>query len=330
MVGKAIDIINDFQVDLIHVNSVAPCQWMTLAAAFKRIPILGHYHTQYQTRERFLSLSHWVDKVVGVSQDVINPYLNDHCNDGHCEVVYNGIDYQFFQKQKSINLKKAFNISETDFALLSVGSLIDRKGYRDLIKSISILLKRQHNVKCVIVGGGPEESTLKQLVEQLKLGDNVFLTGQRYDVGRFYNSRFNAFISTSYNEAFGLVNIEAAFCNKAIIAPDVDGLNEVFTASLNAELFLSNDPNIIADSVEKVMLSPEYLELIKQHGNSLAYKKFTVHRYVYKFEQIYNDLLKNYTRLTPGVGQYLKSLFKNWQDSSRKNKIRATLQERSM
>jgi len=326
LVNKAIRLIDDYDIDLIHVNSVAPCQWMSIAARIKNIPVLGHYHTQYQTRERFLSLSHWVDEVVGVSKDVIKTYQKDGCNKDNCRVIYNGIDYHAFTNETPHDLDDMYGIKEDDFALVSVGSLIQRKGYDDLIKAIGLLVEQGMQVKCVIIGGGPEEHTLKELITQLSLDNHVFLAGQRYDVGRFYNSAFDAFISASRNEAFGLVNVEAAFCEKPVIAPDVDGLNEVFTPNVSAELFASNDPEVIAQSIAKVIQNRDYLNTLKVEGTKLAYEKFTIERYVDQFESLYTELLNSETTSTPTLIEYGRSFIKGWQNRNRPNATDALLE----
>ena len=326
LVSKAIKMIDDYGIDLIHINSVAPCQWMSIAARIKHIPVLGHYHTQYQTRERFLSLSHWVDEIVGVSRDVIKTYQNAGCNNDNCRVIYNGINYHDLRHQAPHNLADMFAIKNSDFSLLSVGSLVQRKGYDDLIKAIALLVKQGLQVKCVIVGGGPEKYKLKQLITRLALQHNVFLAGQRYDVGRFLNSTFDAFISASRNEAFGLANLEAAFCAKPVIAPDIDGLNEVFTANVSAELFASNEPEVIAQSIKKVIHQRDYLTSLQHEGTKLAYEKFTIERYVSQFEELYRSLLTNHQTSTPSMIEYLRSLIRGWQNRNRSRNRDSILQ----
>lgn len=321
MVSKALDLIDGYGIDVIHANSVAPCRWMAIAARLRNIPIIGHYHTRYQTRERYLSLSHWVDKIVGVSNDVVRPYIQDNCNQGNTRVIYNGIDYQMFHADSPLDLAKMFGIEANDFSLLSVGSLIERKGYQDLILAIDCLVKNGSSVKCVIVGGGPDEERLNKLISECGLQRNVFLTGQRYDVGRFYNSSFSAFISASRNEAFGLVNIEAAFCNKAVIAPDVDGLNEIFSHGQSAELFASNDPQIIANAIDHVSKRKGYRKMLQVNASQLAHEKFTVSRYVRQFEALYGELLDQTSSTRPSLAGFIKSFYRGWRFSQKQQRL---------
>lgn len=59
------------------------------------------------------------------------------------------------------------------FQILSVGYLIERKGFEYLIKAMQNVLKKYANVKLKIVGSGPLEGDLKSLINDLNLDKNV-------------------------------------------------------------------------------------------------------------------------------------------------------------
>ncbi len=61
--------------------------------------------------------------------------------------------------------------------LLSVGRLVEIKGFSDLIRAVAILRDRGLEVTCDIVGHGPLRSELESLVKILDLTDVVRLTG---------------------------------------------------------------------------------------------------------------------------------------------------------
>ncbi|MEZ5225745.1 MAG: glycosyltransferase [Acidimicrobiales bacterium] len=60
--------------------------------------------------------------------------------------------------------------------LLSVGRLVEKKGFRFLIEAMAAVDDR---VRLEIVGDGPERSHLEQMIDDLELGDRVALVGRR-------------------------------------------------------------------------------------------------------------------------------------------------------
>ncbi len=88
--------------------------------------------------------------------------------------VYNGLDLTpFIEARSRANRIKALG------GILSVGRLIEKKGYDDLINACGFLRDRGLAFKCRIVGEGPLEETLKAQITRLKLQGQVELTGPR-------------------------------------------------------------------------------------------------------------------------------------------------------
>ena len=86
--------------------------------------------------------------------------------------VYNGLDLQpFIEARAKADRSKAVG------GILSVGRLIEKKGYDDLISACALLRDRGFKFKCRIVGEGPLEADLKSQISNLKLENEVILTG---------------------------------------------------------------------------------------------------------------------------------------------------------
>lgn len=65
------------------------------------------------------------------------------------------------------------------FELLSVGSLLEKKGHAYLIEAVAALRRAGHEVHCRIVGGGPLHAELARLIQSLEVDDAVELCGPR-------------------------------------------------------------------------------------------------------------------------------------------------------
>lgn len=86
--------------------------------------------------------------------------------------VYNGLDLERLAAARG----KA-DRARASGGILSVGRLIEKKGFDDLITACGILRDKGVPFHCRIVGEGPLEEKLKAEIETLKLGGAVTLTG---------------------------------------------------------------------------------------------------------------------------------------------------------
>ena len=86
--------------------------------------------------------------------------------------VYNGLDVAPFMEARA----KARRAGAAG-GILSVGRLIEKKGYDDLVRACALMRDRGLKFKCRIVGEGPLEADLKAQISNLKLQDEVLLTG---------------------------------------------------------------------------------------------------------------------------------------------------------
>jgi glycosyltransferase involved in cell wall biosynthesis len=121
-------------------------------------------------------LSHKIDeaKFVITISDYNKRYLQAYANTldptPKIHTVHCGIDVQKF----SLTHDKPLN---DEPVILSVGRLVEKKGYVYLIKACKRLVERGYNFRCVIVGSGPQETCLKHMVLESHLSDHVIFTG---------------------------------------------------------------------------------------------------------------------------------------------------------
>jgi glycosyltransferase involved in cell wall biosynthesis len=69
--------------------------------------------------------------------------------------------------------------------LLNVARMVKGKGQAEIVRALARLKGRK--VAAVIIGGGPEERSLKQLAAELGVADRVYFPGPRTDLHNFYS-----------------------------------------------------------------------------------------------------------------------------------------------
>ncbi len=90
--------------------------------------------------------------------------------------VFNGIHFDEAQVKAD---EPEFNGTEEPPRIVSVGRLVEKKGFPDLLRACALLRERGVKFGCDIVGGGPLDSALRAMVSELGLGDCVVMHGPR-------------------------------------------------------------------------------------------------------------------------------------------------------
>lgn len=95
--------------------------------------------------------------------------------------------------------------------VIFVGRLLAHKNADALIKAIAIIKTTKPDIRCLIVGGGPERTALETLVVQLGVQANVEFTGEVATHSEVYAlmKASKMLVLPSVREGFGLVAVEA-------------------------------------------------------------------------------------------------------------------------
>ena len=306
---QALQLIRRHKVSLIHINSGGPCQWMTLASRMSGVPCLAQIHCCYSQRDRFVLFTHLANRISCVSQAVADGYTMDK-QSVPVTINHNGIDQERFSHHTDINIREVYNFKPDDFILLSVGSLIKRKGYDKLVQAVAQLHQQGFAIRLILIGEGSERRSLENLVKQYKLSDSIIFAGEQKMVGGYYRAEFDAFISTTRVEAFGLVNAEAAMHGLPVIAPNIDGLKDIFTKPEHAQFISRDTTEDIATAIKHLYENPERRKSIAQSGQQRIKQHFLIQ---HNMERLLNDyclLMNNTTKKERRVGvlSYLKEL----------------------
>lgn len=169
------------------------------------------------------------------------------------EVLLNFIDTE------SIVRKSAEAIPENeftgDFKILSVGRLVEQKGYDVAIQSAKILKERGVRFQWYVIGDGQLQSKLGQLIRDLSLEDCFHLLGRK-DNPFPYERQCDLFVQSSRSEGYSISIIEAKALCKPIIVSDIPSNREQIRDGVNG-LFTSLDSGELAERIEFLYRNPE-------------------------------------------------------------------------
>jgi glycosyltransferase involved in cell wall biosynthesis len=151
-------------------------------------------------------------------------------------IIHWGIDDQKFENP------------ERDIDLLAVGSLIPLKNYSLLIKLIAELKNTYPNLKCKLIGTGPELSKLKNLAKEKGISENIEFTGllSRREIFKLMQ-KSKIFVHPSTFEGSGYVFAEALVNGMNIVSFNVG------YAQPHSKWFIANDELDFINIVQKLL-----------------------------------------------------------------------------
>src|SRR3989338_8643780 len=166
------------------------------------------------------------------------------------EVVPNGVDMNNLKSQIS-NLK---NTNKNEKIIITVSRLEKKNGVDILIKAIKRL-----QAQLLIVGNGSMEGKLRQLVQDLGIGEKVEFVGNVHpDRVNEYLKKADIFVRPSKSEGLGSAFLEAMSAGIPVIGTRVGGIPD-FLKDRETGLFCNiDDPEDLAEKIQ-ILLNDDTL-----------------------------------------------------------------------
>jgi L-malate glycosyltransferase len=180
--------------------------------------------------------------------------------------------------------------AKADIVIGTVKSLDTIYGIRYLVKAFSIVKQRQPRLplRLLLVGSGPEESTLKKLVARLGLEQDTVFTGRiPHDQVPEYQNMLSISVSVSTEESFGVAVLEASACEKPVIVSAVGGLPEVVDDGVTGLVVPPRDPVSTADAIERLALDGELRTRMGIAGRARVISRYEWQACVHAMEAVY-------------------------------------------
>jgi glycosyltransferase involved in cell wall biosynthesis len=189
-------------------------------------------------------------------------------------VIPSGYAVSRFKPKPTQKCRKKLNLPPNKKIILFVGHLIKRKGPDYLIKAIKLVIKKNKNIACYIIGGGVLETELKNLAIKLNLKDFVFFVGMRKpkEVPLWMNA-CDILVLPSLNDGFPNVLTEAIACRKPVIGTKVGGIPDI----------INNDVGYIVEPKDMNNLAKRILQALDKKWDKGKLiersKKFSVNNF---------------------------------------------------
>jgi teichuronic acid biosynthesis glycosyltransferase TuaC len=172
------------------------------------------------------------DQVFSVSDSLRQLALRLGATESRTQVVGNGVDLDKFSPEDRREARLKYGLPQQAKVLVSVGALVERKGFHRVIQILPNLLDHIPDLHYLIVGGGSPEGNmeveLREQVTRLGLEKQVhFLGAMPPEELKWPLSAADIFVLATRNEGWANVFLEAMACGLPVVTTDVGGNAEV-------------------------------------------------------------------------------------------------------
>lgn len=181
-------------------------------------------------------------------------------SDTHVHRIYHGLDTDLFNPEP----RKALALDEIP-TILSVGRLVEKKGFDYLVRACGILRDRGIKFQCRIVGGSDKYGEIiKQLIIELKLENIVSLPGavtQQELCAVYQQATLFALpclvVDNGDRDGIPNVLVEAMAMELPVISTEISGIPELIIHQENGLLVPEKDVVAMADAIESLLNDAE-------------------------------------------------------------------------
>ena len=249
--------LDDFKADIIHAHHPFLLGDTALRmAATKNAPVIFTHHTRYEDYTHYVPFdspalkdvainlsTHFAnlcDGVIAPSESIAR-LIKRRGVEVPIRVVPTGIDVGAFAAGDGRRFRAKFKLPERAFVAGHVGRLAPEKNLEFLAEAVALFLKRAPDAWFLVVGTGPSEEKLREVLTTEGVADRLVMAGKH--TGKALADAYNAmdvFVFASFTETQGMVLAEAMAAGRPVVALNASGVREVMRDGKNGFMLPKN------------------------------------------------------------------------------------------
>ncbi|RKY36126.1 MAG: glycosyltransferase family 4 protein [Candidatus Omnitrophota bacterium] len=260
---KIIGIKKEFNFDLIDSHFVYPEGFVAVLIGkilHKPVTVTAHgsdinrYTKLPLIKKKIVWTLKNADKIIAVCQALKDKMVELGIASEKIKVISNGVDLEKFRLIDKCLVRRDLNLPENKKIVLSVGHLIECKGFHYLIDAVNRVRKVEKDIFLVIVGEGEYRGRLEKKIQQLDMMSYVKLIGAKPHIELFqWYSGADLFCLASSREGWATVFFESFACGLPVVATNVGGASEAICSQEYGFLVNSQDAGQLSEAIIKAL-----------------------------------------------------------------------------
>ena len=178
--------------------------------------------------------------------------------------------------------------------VVCVSRLVARKGQDVLIAGWPRVLARHPDARLLLVGGGPDEASLRRAVASRGLDRSVVLTGPvdaadlpaHYAAGDVFAMPCRTRRAGLDVEGLGMVFLEAAACGLPVVAGTSGGAPETVQEGVTGHVVDPRSPERVADTISGLLAAPDRARAMGAAGRAWVQQRWSWTTIAETFDEI--------------------------------------------
>lgn len=292
--------VKDFKPDIIHSWGTMSSVYLAPIAKLQGIKFVNGYIGQAPLRIttndyiRNLLTFFISDAIVSNSVAGLKAY-NAPKDRSIC--IYNGMDFKRFENLTPCHvIKKEVLGNENDdsFIVAMVAAFEKRKDYDTFIKTAIKLCEINPSIKFLLIGGGNDFESIKNMVPAECLNKRIFMPGRMPNIESILQIiDIGVLLTNSKVHGEGVSNsiIEYMASSKPVIATRGGGTDEVVFDGINGFLVDYAAEQQVIDKIQELFKDRAKAKEMGKKGRDMAIEKFDIVNMSKHYVDLYNKLL---------------------------------------
>ena len=284
-------LIDQEGVNLVSTHSGIDSWVGSIAARWSGALIVRTRHLNLPLKRNIFNFVHYLPHAVVTCGEVMRQNLVDRgFPPSDVLSIPTGIDFDSFRSHLSrADARNKLQLPESCFAIAMVGIIRGVKRHEVALRAFALFRDAHPQARLLLVGDGPMSKDMRQLAEELGLGQSVSFLGHRDDVADLLAAA-DCFLLSSRSEGVPQAITQALGCGLPVVATAVGGVPELIIDGRTGLLVEPESPQLMAEALARVADDAALASRLGQAGKAHVEEHYSLQAMLNKTEALYARL----------------------------------------
>jgi len=244
---------------------------------------LSRFRSESRLRRAMVGIINRCDEVIVNSSYTAGQFIEQGVAKSRIKVLTPAVDSQTYQPgPNSAPGVSAGGTGADRITLLTVGTLVERKGHASVIAVLPRILAKHPSTTYAIIGDGPCRPELAALADRLGVASSVQFLGRVTDEEVIqWMHACDIFVmpsgklqGKSGEEGFGIVYLEANACGKPVVGGDSGGVRDAVIHGVTGFLVDPQDSDALFGALDELISRKDLRDLFGRQGRQRVVTEF--------------------------------------------------------